>query len=63
VIHGEKDLRIPYTQGMGAYNSAVLKGIPAEFLFFPDESHWVLQAQNGILWQRVFFQWLDKWLK
>ena len=63
VIHGEKDLRIPYTQGMGAYNSAVLKGIPAEFLFFPDESHWVLQAQNGILWQRVFFQWLDKYLK
>lgn len=63
VIHGEKDLRIPYTQGMGAYNSALLKGIPAEFLFFPDESHWVLQAQNGILWQRVFFQWLDKYLK
>jgi dipeptidyl aminopeptidase/acylaminoacyl peptidase len=63
VIHGEKDLRIPYTQGMGAFNSAVLKGIPAEFLFFPDESHWVLQAQNGILWQRVFYQWLDKWLK
>ena len=63
VIHGEKDLRIPYTQGMGAYNSAKLKGIPAEFLFFPDECHWVLQAQNGILWKRVFFQWLDKWLK
>ena len=63
VITGEKDLRIPYTQGMGAFNSAKLKGIPAEFLFFPDESHWVLKAQNGILWQRVFFQWLDKWLK
>jgi len=63
VITGEKDLRIPYTQGMGAFNSAKLKGIPAEFLFFPEESHWVLQAQNGILWQRVFFQWLDKWLK
>ncbi len=63
VIHGEKDLRIPYTQGMGAFNSAKLKGIPAEFLFFPDESHWVLKAQNGILWQRVYFQWLDKWLK
>ena len=63
VIHGEKDLRIPYTQGMGAYNAAKLRGIPAEFLFFPDECHWVLQPQNGILWQRVYFQWLDKWLK
>jgi dipeptidyl aminopeptidase/acylaminoacyl peptidase len=48
---------------MGAFNSARLKGIPAEFLFFPDESHWVSQPQDGILWQRVFFKWLDKWLK
>ena len=63
VIHGEKDFRIPYTQGMGAFNSARLKGIPAEFLLFPDETHWVMQPQNGILWQRVYFEWLDKWLK
>ena len=63
IIHGEKDFRIPFTQGMGAYNAAVLKGIPAQFLFFPEENHWVMQPQNGILWQRVFKQWLDKWLK
>jgi dipeptidyl aminopeptidase/acylaminoacyl peptidase len=63
VIHGERDYRIPYTQGMGAFNSARLKNIPAELLLFPDENHWILQAQNGILWQRVFFKWLDRWLK
>lgn len=63
VIHGEKDFRIPFTQGMGAYNAAVLKGIPAQFLYFPEENHWVMQPQNGILWHRVFKQWLDKWLK
>lgn len=63
VIHGEKDFRIPYTQGMGAFNAAVLRDIPAQFLFFPEETHWVLKPQNGILWQRVFVQWLDKWLK
>lgn len=63
VIHGEKDFRIPYTQGMGAFNAAVLRGIPAQFLLFPDENHWVLKPQNGILWQRVFSSWLDKWLK
>lgn len=62
-IHGANDFRIPYTQGMAAFNSAVLRDIPAQFLFFPDESHWVLKPQNGILWQRVFFLWLDKWLK
>lgn len=63
VIHGEKDFRIPYTQGMGAFNSAVMKGVPARFLFFPEECHWVLSPQNGILWHREFFRWLDTYLK
>jgi dipeptidyl aminopeptidase/acylaminoacyl peptidase len=48
---------------MGAFNAAILRDIPAWFLYFPDESHWVMKPQNGILWQRVFSQWLDKWLK
>jgi len=63
VIHGEKDYRVVFTQGMTAFNAAILKDVPAEFLYFPDENHWVLQPQNGILWQRTFFQWLDKYLK
>ena len=63
VIHGGKDFRIPYTQGMGAFNTARMKDIPARFLFFPEENHWVLSPQNGILWQREFFRWLDRWLK
>ncbi len=63
VIHGAKDFRIPYTQGMGAFNSAILRDIPARFLFFPEESHWVLSPQNGILWHREFFRWLDSYLK
>lgn len=63
VIHGEKDYRILASQGMAAFNAAVLRGIPAELLVYPDENHWVLQPQNGVLWQRTFFGWLDKWLK
>jgi len=63
VIHGEKDYRILASQGMSAFNAAVLRGVPAQMLIFPEENHWVLQPQNGILWQRVFKQWLDKWLK
>lgn len=62
-IHGEKDYRINYNQGMGAFNAARMKGIPAELLIFPDENHWVLKPQNGVLWQRTFFNWLDRWLK
>lgn len=62
-IHGEKDYRINANQGMGAFNAARMRGIPAELLLFPDENHWVLKPQNGILWQRTFFNWLDRWLK
>ncbi len=63
VTHGEYDFRILASQGMMAFNAAKLRGIPAEMLIFPDENHWILKPQNGVMWQRVFFRWLDKWLK
>ena len=62
-IHGEKDYRILANQAMAAFDAAVMRGVPAELLIYPDENHWVLKPQNGILWQRTFFEWLDKWLK
>ena len=62
-IHGEMDYRINANQGFGAFNAARMRGIPAELLIYPDENHWVLKPQNGVLWQRTFFGWLDKWLK
>ena len=62
-IHGEKDYRILANQSMAAFDAAKMRGVPAQLLIFPDENHWVLKPQNGILWQRTFFAWLDKWLK
>ena len=62
-IHGEKDYRILANQAMAAFDAAKMRGVPAELLIFPDENHWVLKPQNGILWQREFRGWLDKWLK
>ncbi|MDD3877317.1 MAG: S9 family peptidase [Bacteroidales bacterium] len=63
VIHGGKDFRIPYTEGMQAFNAAQLQDIPSRFLFFPNETHFVTKPQNSVLWQREFFRWLDNWLK
>ena len=62
-IHGEKDFRILANQAMAAFDAAVMRGVPAELLIYPDENHWVLKPQNGVLWQLTFFEWLDKWLK
>ena len=62
-IHGQKDFRIEYTHAESAFNAARLRGLDAQLLLFPDENHWVLKPQNGILWQRTFFRFLDKYLK
>ena len=62
-IHGEKDYRILANQAMAAFDAAVMRGVLAELLIYPDENHWVLKPQNGVLWQRTFFEWLDKWVK
>lgn len=62
-IHGQRDFRIEYTQAESAFTAARMRGIDAQLLLFPDENHWVLKPQNGILWQRTFFRWLNKYLK
>jgi len=63
VIHGEQDFRVPVTEGMQAFTALQLKGIESRFLYFPSENHWVLQPQNGVLWHRVFYEWLARFLK
>ena len=63
VIHGQRDFRVPVTQGMEAFTAAQVQGVPSRFLYFPDEGHWVLGPQNGVLWHRVFFEWLDRYCK
>jgi len=61
-IHGERDYRILANQAMAAFDAAKMQGVPAELLIFPDENHWVLKPQNGILWQRTFYHWLHRWI-
>ncbi|MBS0431667.1 MAG: S9 family peptidase [Proteobacteria bacterium] len=61
VIHGGRDYRIPDTQGLGAFTALQRRGIPSEFLYFPDESHWVQKPQNSVLWHDTVIGWLNKW--
>ena len=62
-IHGMMDYRIPYEQGMAAFNAAQMMGVPSKLVVFPEENHWVLQPQNALYWHRTFFDWLDRWMK
>lgn len=63
IIVGEHDFRIPYTEGLQAFNAAQLRGVPARLLVYPEETHFVSSPQNSIIWQHEFFGWLDRWLK
>jgi len=63
IVTGEHDYRIPYTQSLEAFNAAQLRGVESKLLFFPEETHFVLAPQSAVLWQREFFEWLDKDLK
>ncbi len=62
-IHGMNDFRIPYDQGMAAFNSARMMGVPAKLVVFPEENHWILQPQNSVLWHEELFGWVDRWCK
>jgi dipeptidyl aminopeptidase/acylaminoacyl peptidase len=63
IVQGGKDYRVPIEQGQQAFQAAQLKGIKSRFLFLPDENHWVLKAQDALVWQHEFFKWLDETLK
>jgi dipeptidyl aminopeptidase/acylaminoacyl peptidase len=63
VIHGQKDFRVVYTQGLSTFTALQRKGIPSKLLIFPDENHWVLKPANSVLWHETVFGWLDEWLK
>ncbi|WP_344711327.1 S9 family peptidase [Sphingomonas humi] len=61
VITGEKDYRIPYTQGIAAFTALQRRNIPSKLVVFPDENHWVLKPQNSIQWYREVGKWLGQW--
>ncbi len=62
IIQGGKDYRVPIGQGLEAFQAAQLKGLKSKLLFFPEENHWILSAQNAIIWQNEFFKWLNETL-
>jgi dipeptidyl aminopeptidase/acylaminoacyl peptidase len=62
VMHGEKDFRVPVSQGFEFYSTLRLKGVPTRLVYFPDENHWISKPQNSRLWHREFFAWIEKYI-
>jgi dipeptidyl aminopeptidase/acylaminoacyl peptidase len=62
IIQGGKDYRVPIGQSLEAFTAAQQQGIKSRLLYLPEENHWVLSPQNALVWQKVFFSWLDETL-
>ena len=62
-IHGGNDFRVPYDEGMAAFNAAQMMGVPSKLIVFPEENHWILKPQNALYWHRSYFNWLDRWTR
>ena len=62
VVTGEKDFRIPYTQGIASFTALQRRNIPSKLVVFPDENHWVLKPNNSIQWYGEVFGWMNEWL-
>ena len=63
VIHGQLDYRVPYTQGLGLFSALQRRGIPSEFLYFPDENHWILKPANSVQWYEKVLNWMNRWTR
>lgn len=62
VIHGQKDYRVPYVQGLQTYNVYQAKGLPSRLVIYPDENHWILKPKNSQHWYGEFLGWLKRWI-
>ena len=63
VVQGGQDFRVPLEEGIGTFTALQRKGVPSKLLYFPNENHWVLKAQNSVQWHDEVQKWLDQWTK
>lgn len=62
IIHGEKDVRVPLSQGMEFYRSLRVRGVPTELVIYPGEQHgsWKPKYQIDILERTV--EWFSRYV-
>ena len=63
IVHSQLDYRVDLSEGYQAFTALKVRGVPAKFLYFPDEGHWVLKPRNRRLWWSTVLDWLDQYLK
>jgi dipeptidyl aminopeptidase/acylaminoacyl peptidase len=62
ILHGERDFRVPVTQGLELHGVLTAKGVPSRLVYYPDENHWILKGANSKHWYGEVLGWLKRWL-
>jgi dipeptidyl aminopeptidase/acylaminoacyl peptidase len=63
IVHSQLDYRVDLSEGYQAFTALRTMGVPAKFLYFPDEGHWVTRPRNRRLWWSTVLDWLDEYLR
>ena len=63
VVHGQRDYRVPVTQGLQLFTALQLRKVPSQFLYYPDEGHWITKPRNSVHWYQNVTDWLKRWLE
>jgi len=62
VIHGAHDYRVSLNQAMQLFTVLQRLEVPSRFLYYPDETHFVVKPLNSQLWYKEVHDWLHRWL-
>ncbi|MCK5003810.1 MAG: S9 family peptidase, partial [Candidatus Aminicenantes bacterium] len=63
IIHGEKDFRVPVSQGIMLFTAHQRRGIKSKMLYFPNEDHFVQKPKNAQFWWSSVFKWFEENIK
>ena len=62
VTQGEQDFRVPLSESMTTFKLLQRLKVPARFVIFPDEGHWILKGPNSRKHMEEVMAWFAKYL-
>ncbi|MEN8153527.1 MAG: S9 family peptidase [Acidobacteriota bacterium] len=63
IIHGEKDFRVPVSQGIMLFTAYQRRGIKSKMLYYPNEDHFVKKPKNAQFWWKSVLGWFAEHIK
>ncbi|HXV85282.1 MAG TPA: S9 family peptidase, partial [Gemmatimonadales bacterium] len=62
IQHGERDLRVPISQGYELYNALKRQGVPARMVVYPRQPHGIQEPQLQLDAMKRNVEWFEQWV-